>query len=57
MLRYVVYAPTLIGGLGVMDLRIEQPYYALHTTIGHMRRQDKAGKSIEATMHHTQIEI
>ena len=57
MPRDVVYAPTSMVGMGTMDSRIEQLHYALRTAIGHMRRQDNAGKCLIAMLFDTQVEI
>ena len=56
MPRSVVYAPLTKGGLGIMGLRVEQIISALKTMIGHMRRNDNAGKSIVTNLIYTQIE-
>ena len=55
--RSVVYGPVSMGGMGVMDLRLEQPIYAYNTMLGHMRRDDNAGRSINATLYITQAEV
>lgn len=55
--RDVVYGPMERGGLGLMDLRIEQPIQAIHTNFGHIRRNDNAGKALLTTLYDTQIEV
>ena len=57
MPRAVVYGPISMGGMGIMDLQLEQPVYAFKTMLGHMRRNDKAGKVILANLYDTQAEI
>lgn len=57
MPRAVVYGPITLGGMGIMDLRVEQPAYAFKTMVGHMRRDDKAGRVIVANLYDTQAEV
>ena len=54
--RVVIYGPKTLGGLELMDLRVEQIATQWETTIGHMRRHDRAGKGLYLTAHDTQIE-
>ena len=54
--RDVIYGPTKYGGRNISDLRIEQPILHLRTNMGHMRRDDNAGKALRATLYDTQIE-
>ena len=57
MPRTVVYGPIALGGMGVMDLRMEQPVFAIKTIIGQMRRDNKAGKVLMANLYETQAEV
>ena len=54
--RAVIYGPKSLGGLEIMDLRIEQAAIQWHTTRGHLRRSDRAGKGIRITANDTQVE-
>ena len=53
--RDVIYGPISRGGRGIMDIRLEQPIIHIETTIGHMRRKDNAGRSLEASYYGHQI--
>ena len=55
--RDVIFGPRKMGGRELMDLRVEQPSLHITTTIGHLRRNDKAGKLLLTTMHDTQLEL
>ena len=52
--RAVVYGPVTMGGLGKMDLRIEQVVHAFKTVIGHICRNDHLDKSMCITLYYTQ---
>ena len=54
--RAVIYGPKSLGGLEIMDLRIEQATIQWETTQGHLRRMDRAGKGVKITEHDTQVE-
>ena len=54
--RAVIYGPTSLGGLNLMDLRIEQVTIQWETTRGHLRRLDRAGKGIHITANDMQVE-
>ena len=56
MPRAVVYGPRKYGGRQITDLRIEQPVKSLTSTIGHLRRNDRVGKLLLATLRDLQIE-
>lgn len=57
MPRTVVYGPVALGGMGIMDLCIEQPVTVIKTMLGHIQRDDKAGKVIMANLIETQVEV
>ena len=46
----VIYIPCSHGGRGLIDLRIEQPLCHLRMSIGHMRRNGSAGRSLRASL-------
>ena len=54
--RDIVYGPCESGGLGLMDLNVEQPIHSLQVYIGHTRRNDNAGKCLQTTLFDTQLE-
>ena len=54
--RAVIYGPRSLGGLELMDLRVEQAAIQWETTRGHLRRLDRAGKGVHITAHDTQVE-
>ena len=54
--RVVIYGPKEYGGLELMDLRIEQMASQWETTVGHLRRLDRAGKGIHITANDLQVE-
>ena len=54
--RAVIYGPKSMGGLEIMDLRVEQAAAQWDTTSGHLRRMDRAGKGLHITANDTQIE-
>ena len=54
--RVVVYGPTAMGGMELMDLRIEQIAIQWETTKGHMRRMDRAGRGLHITANDVQVE-
>ena len=53
---YINYLDTQVGGLELMDLRVEQAAIQWETTRGHLRRLDRAGKGVHITAHDTQVE-
>ena len=53
--RVIVYGPKSLGGLEMMDLRVEQIAINFDTTRGHMRRLDRAGKGLFITAHDMQV--
>ena len=55
--RVVVYGPRKMGGLQLMDMRVEQPTLHLETTMGHLRRGQKIGKALMITLRNLQIEV
>ena len=55
--RVVIYGPISMGGLEMMDLRIEQVAIQWETTLGHLRRLDRAGRGLHITANDTQIEV
>jgi hypothetical protein len=55
--RSVIYGPKLLGGLELMDLRCEQPHLHYQATLGHIRRQDQAGKGLRINISDLQAEI
>ena len=57
MPRAVIYGPRALGGRQLMNLVVEQPARNLHTTIGHLRRQDRLSTILYATMRDIQLEI
>ena len=57
MPRAVVYGPQLLGGMQLMNLKVEQPTMNITTTISHMRRQDRVAKMLLATLNDVQIEV
>ena len=57
MPRAVIYGPRVLGGRQLMNLVVEQPARNLHTTIGHLRRQDRLSTILYATMRDLQLEI
>ena len=57
MPREVVYGPRPLGGREIMDLRIEQPYLNIKTTLANMRRGEKAGSALLITLRDVQAEI
>ena len=54
--RVVIYGPKVLGGLEIMDLRIEQVAAQWETTSGHLRRMDRAGYGLHITANDLQIE-
>ena len=56
MPRAVVYGPRVLGGLQLMDLKVEQPTSNILTTIGHLRREDRVADMLLATLRDLQIE-
>ena len=57
MPRSVIFGPRCLGGRQIMDQKIEQPAISYKTTLGHMRRNDNAGKALLITLQDPQIEI
>ena len=57
MPRVIVFGPKALGGLEMMDLRIEQIAIQWNTTMGHLRRLDRAGKGLHITAHDLQVEL
>lgn len=57
MPRVVIYGPMELGGREIMDLRIEQQVQQWNITKGHLRRGDRAGKGLMATMNDHQCLI
>ena len=55
--RVIIYGPKSLGGLEIMDLRVEQVAINWETTRGHMRRLDRAGQGLYTTAHDLQVEI
>ena len=55
--RVVVYGPMALGGLEVMDLRLEQIIHQWETTKGHMCREDRVGTGLMLTLHDHQCII
>ena len=55
--RLVVYGPMSLGGLEVMDLRLEQIIHQWETTKGHMCREDRVGTGLMLTLHDHQCII
>ena len=55
--RAVIYGPMSMGGLELMDLRIEQVSTQWDTTKGHLRRGDRAGMGMHITANDTQVEV
>ena len=55
MPREVIFGPESMGGRGIMDARLEQPIIHTAATIGHMRRNDSAGKALGATLRGHQV--
>ena len=55
--RAIIYGPRTLGGMQLMDLRVEQIAIQCETTIGHMRQLDRAGKGLFITAHDLQVEI
>lgn len=55
--RALVFGPTTLGGVGIMDLKVEQPLQAIKSMTGHLRRNNNAGKMIRATLYFTQIKV
>ena len=53
--RVIIYGPKSIGGLEIMDLRIEQVAIQVDTTRGHMRRLDRAGQGLFTTANDLQV--
>ena len=57
MPRVIIYGPKSLGGLELMDLRIEQITAQWETTTGHLRRLDRAGHGLYINAHNLQVEI
>jgi hypothetical protein len=55
--RALIYGPKSFAGLELMDLRNEQPQQHFLATLGHIRRQDQAGKGLLINMADTQAEL
>jgi hypothetical protein len=55
--RALVFGPKSLGGLEIMDLRVEQVAAQWETTKGHMRRLDRAGKGLYITAHDLQVQL
>jgi hypothetical protein len=55
--RAIIFGPKSLGGLELMDLRVEQIATQWETTRGHMKRLDRAGKGMFITAHDLQVEI
>ena len=55
--RVLIYGPQSLGGLEIMDVRIEQVAIQWETTIDLMRRKDRTGKGIYITANDLQIEL
>ena len=55
--RSVVYGPKSLGGLELMDLRVEQITMQWEATRGHLRRLDRAGHGLYITAHDLQVEV
>ena len=55
--RTVIYGPKQLGGLQLLDLRVEQPTLHLEATIGHLRRGQKIGKTLTIALRNLQIEV
>ena len=57
MPRAVIFGPRALGGLELMNLKVEQPAINIQTTIGHLRREDRAADILLATFYDLQIEV
>ena len=57
MPRAVVFGPKILGGMEIMNLKVEQPTYSIKTTIGHLRRRDRMSEMLIAALHDIQIEV
>ena len=55
--RVIIYGPKSLGGLELMDLRIEQVTAQWETTVGHLRRLDRAGHGLYINAHDLQVEL
>ena len=55
--RAIIYGPKRWAGLELMDLRVEQPAMQFNSSLGHLRRQDQAGKGLLMNMADLQAEI
>ena len=55
--RAIIFGPKSLGGLELMDLRVEQMAIQWETTRGHLKRKDRAGKGLLITAHDLQVEI
>ena len=55
--RVLIYGPKSMGGLEMMDLRVEQVATHFDTSRGHMRRLDRAGKGLFITAHDIQVTL
>ena len=55
--RALIYGPRTLGGMELMDLRLEQPTVLWETTLGHLRRMDRVGQGLRVTLHDHQIII
>ena len=53
--RCIIYGPRTMGGLEMMDVRVEQVSAIFEITKGHMRRLDRAGKGLYLTAHNMQV--
>jgi hypothetical protein len=57
MPRVIIYGPMELGGLELMDLRIEQVATTWETMRGHMRRLDRVGLGLYTTAHDLQVAL
>jgi hypothetical protein len=55
--RAIIFGFKSLGGLELMDLRVEQIAVQWDTTRGHMRRLDRAGKGLYTTAHNMQVQL
>ena len=55
--RVVIYGPMSLGGMEIMDLRLEQVVRQWETTRGHMCREDRVGQGLLLTLNDHQCII
>jgi ribonuclease HI len=55
--RAIIFGPKSLGGLQLMDLRVEQIAVQWDTTRAHIRRLDRAGKGLYITAHDMQVQL